>query len=279
MLHPGEVTRRLFILMVCAVAVVPRQHIDASRWTIGGSTISHSFRKLLLASAALNLLRLFVKLIEIRWLSDILGIIQIVSLTFLCFLTPYILQTWLASRINLGGRPGADLMPFLYSTALFSISGVSLARYVHPNLWFINRLGKVLTGPPVLKTLRTYNSVTTFGGNHAGRGNILCQTLVIIEWWHMLTQLLCAVGFALLDPTKDAMEYTLFDTALQGFRDIAFASGWTRVLAHAIFINLLEEVYLTTSSSTGDAESPSHADVQTAGTAVSEMPLVPQRKS
>jgi len=157
----------------------------------------------LLASVVLNLIRLACKILRLpRLIIDILGIVQIVSLPFLGFLTPYILQTWLAPRINIGGRPGANLMPPLYLTALLSVSGVFLSRFIHPNLWCLNRLGNVVTGPPVLKTLQMYNSLTSIGGHHAGRGSILCQTLVVVEWWQMMTQLLCAIGFALLDGTK-----------------------------------------------------------------------------
>lgn len=180
---------------------------------------------------------------------DILGIVQIVSLSFLCFLTPYILQTWLATRINIGGRPGANLILPLYLTALLSVSGVALSRLIHPNLWSLNRLANVVTGPPVLSTLKQFNTVTSIGGHHAGRGSILCQTLVVVEWWHMITQLLCAVGFALLDSTKAQADYTLWETMLKGFRNFAFTSGWMRVLAHAIFINLMDELYLTSPSS------------------------------
>lgn len=254
MLASGEITKRLFIWGICAIAVIPRQHIDRTRCSIGGGDISHSFRKILLVSVVLNAIRLICKLLGVtRWFCDALGVIQIVSLSFLCFLTPYILQTWLATRINLGGRPGANLMLPLYLTALLSVSGVALSRLVHPNLWFLNRLANVVTGPPVLKTLKQFNSVTSIGGHHAGRGSILCQTLVVVEWWHMITMLLCAIGFALLNTAKPSADYTLWETMLQAFRNFAFTSGWTRVLAHAIFINLLDELYLTsqTTSSGG----------------------------
>lgn len=246
MLHDtSEITKRLFIWGVCAVAIIPRQHIVRTQCSVGGGNMSNAFRKLLLASVTLNLVRLVFRLMGVpRLISDIVGIVQVVSLSFLCFLTPYILQTWLAPRINIGGRPGADLMLPLYLTAILSISGVILSKLVHPNLWCLNRLCNVVTGPPVLRTLKMYNSATSLG-DHAGRGTILCQTLVVIEWWHMLTQLLCAIGYAALDRNKAVSEYTLLDVVLKGFHDIAFSSIWTRVMAHAIFINLLDELYLT----------------------------------
>ena len=223
MLPAVEITKRLFILGICAIAVVPRQHIDHSLCSIGGGPISHSFRKLLLASALLNLFRLFCKLLGFHWTATILGIVQIISLTFLCFVTPYVLQTWLASRINLGGgRPGADLMTPLYLTAILSISGVALSHTMHPNFWALNRLGNVISGFPVMRTLRTYNSVTSLGGHHAGRGNILCQTLLVVEIWFMLTQFLCAIGYAFNNNNKPMAEYSAWDSVLQGFQDFAF---------------------------------------------------------
>jgi len=283
-LDSGEITRRLVIWGVCAIAVLPRQHIDRNYRTVGGGQISHSFRKILLVCVGWNLLRFLCKLllvvvstrtsttsktfVSLRFLADAFGIIQIVSLTFLCFLTPYLLQTWLVTRVNLsaisGGRyhnrPGADLMAPLYWTAALSISGVALYRTVDSRFWALNRLANALTGPPVLRTLKLYNSVTCIGnGPHAGRGSILCQILVIVEWWHMITQFLCSMGFALKASGRPPT--TVWEVMLEGFRDVAFTSGWVRVLVHAIFINLLDEISLTSPSSsnttttaTGDEE-------------------------
>lgn len=253
MLDADEITKRLFIFGVCAIAIVPRQHTDRTRCSIGGGPVSHSFRKLVLLAVSLNMLRFVVKLLPFqgfRLVSDILGVVQILSLTFLCFLTPYLLQTQLATRINLGGRPGADLLQPFYITAALSFSGVFLARTMGPKFWFLNRLGNVVSVPPVLRTLDKYNSVTSLGGHHAGRGNILCQTLYVVEVWHMVTQLLVAIGHFFLDPNLPLSQYGVWDTTLQGFRQIAFSSGWTRIIAHAVFINLLDELVLTSHSTT-----------------------------
>lgn len=255
---------------ICSIAIIPRQHIDRYSLchkggiSIGGGTISYSFRKLLVVSVVLHLLRLVCKILSWKFCSDLLGIVQIVSLSFLCFVTPYILQTWLAPRINLphGGKPGKDLLPPLYLTAFLSMSGVILSRLVDPRLWCLNRLGNVITGPPVLRTLRLYNSLTSVGGYHTGRGNIACQTLVVVEYWHMITQGICAIAFALWDPNISHTQYSLYDTILQGCRDIAFTSGWTRVLVHAIFINLMDELVLLQSSSTSASSATSSTSTQ-----------------
>ncbi|KAL3934325.1 MAG: hypothetical protein SGBAC_009935 [Bacillariaceae sp.] len=244
-----EITKRLFMTGIVAVAIVPRQHIDESRCSIGGGTISHSFRKLLLASLVINWMRLFSKIAKFNTLTITLGMIQILSLTFLCFVTPYILQTWMATRIFIGKRPGENLMVPLYLAAILATSGMVLAKTVNPIYWGINRLGNVVTGPPVLKTLKMYNSLTNVGSHHAGRGNILCQTLYVFEVWCMITEFLCAVGYGFGDHSKSKSDYTAWDSMLLGFRGISFFSFFTRVLVHSIFVNLLDELSLTSGSS------------------------------
>lgn len=253
-----ELGKRLFIWGVLAMVVIPRHHIDRTNLSIGGN-LSHSFRKLLGASVVLNLGRLACKLNgHVRWLADILGIFQVVSLSFLCFLTPYVLQTWLVTRINIGGRPGANLIGPLYGTAILSVLGVILSRLVHPNLWCIKRLGNVVSGPPVLQTMAMYNSLTSVGGHHHGRGTIMAQTIVVVEYWHIITQLLCALGHALDKHHVGEEEYSQWDYCLKAFREIAFVSDWTRVCIHGIFINLLDEMYLTAST----ASTPSAGTTQ-----------------
>lgn len=244
----------------------PRQHIDRTPWSIGGN-LSHSFRKLLAASVVLNLFRLATKLYgHARLLADLLGILQAVSLSFLCFLTPYILQSWMVTRINIGGRPGANLLGALYGNGILSILGVVLCRIVHPNLWCIKRLGNVISAPPILSTLKMYNSVTSIGGHHNGRGTVMAQTLVVAEYWYVATQLLCFVGLA-LDRHNGDQDDTSWDYCLKAFRDIAFVSDWTRVCVHGIFINLLDELYL----SSGPATSAQRGSTTTDGNSTPDL--------
>lgn len=125
---------------------------------------------------------------NVCWFADILGIIQMVSLSLLCFLTPYVLQTWMAQRINIpGGKPGSNLIGPLYGSGLLSILGVILRRAVHPNLWCIKRLGNIVSTPAILQTMKMCNSLTSAGGHHQGRGTITGQTIVIVEYWHLKT--------------------------------------------------------------------------------------------
>lgn len=250
MLVATEITKRLLIWGVLAVSVVPRQHIDRYRWSIGGS-LSLSFRKLLLSICGVNLVRFVLKdshiRLHFRVLTDVLGIIQQFGNSFLCFLTPYILQTWLAPLINIGGRPGASLMSPLYLSTVLSASSVLLARLYHPNFWSLRKIGNAVSSPPVLTTLRMFNTVSTQGGHHDGRGNIMSQTLMVIEYWFIATQIACAIGFA-LDRRNDKTEYNQLDELLAGFREIAFVSDWLRVCGHAMFVNQLDELYLASSS-------------------------------
>ena len=202
------------------------------------------------------MVRLIAKLQgNVRWFADILGIIQVVSLSFLCFLTPFVLQTWMVRRINIpGGKPGSNLIGPLYGSGLLSILGVILCRTVHPNLWFIKRLGNIVSTPSILQTMKMYNSLTSVGGHHEGRGTITGQTMVIVEYWHLITQLLCVIGFALdKRHTNNDGDNSQWDNCLKAFRDIAFVSDWTRVCVHGMFINLLDEMYLTSTSSSGGA--------------------------
>lgn len=252
MIVETEITKRLFIGGVLALALIPRQHIDKDYFSIGGD-LSRPFKRLLLAHGIVNFLRFLLKdsafRAQIQFVADALGIIQQIGLVFGCLLTPYILQTFLAGRINLpGGRPGANLVRPLYATAFLSVLGVILSRSVSRNFWCLRKLASVVATPFVLQTLKLYNRVTTVGGHHASRGTLLCQTLATVEYWNFVIQLLSAVGFAFLNE-KDYHDYTQWDHLLHSFRDIGFVADWTRVAMHAIFLNLLDELYLSSAPS------------------------------
>lgn len=243
MIEPDEVTKRLFIWGVAAVAVFPRLPSDPTYCTIGGN-LTHTFRKLLLVLVGTNFVRLFCskKINAAIALSDALGVVEVVGLTFLCFLTPYLLQRWLSERINIGGRPGENLITPLLVVGFMSAVGMILSHTVHPNLWFLKKAANGLASIPVLRTLRQYNSVTTVGLRINGRGNILSQSLMMVEYWHLIVQLLGAVGYA-CNTGRPEDEHTAWDVILCSFRNIGFVADWTRVLSHAIFMNVLDEIY------------------------------------
>lgn len=125
MISAEQIEHRFFILGVVAAAVIPRQPSDHSGyWSVGGR-LSHNFRKLLLAIAGVNMCRLFLSddvprehSGNYQLGSDILGVVEVTGLTFLCFLTPYVLQCGLSDFFNI--RPGESLKFPLYLAVLLS---------------------------------------------------------------------------------------------------------------------------------------------------------------
>ena len=275
----AEVAKRLFILGVLAIVVVPRQHIDRTYTTIGGEW-SHAFRKLLVISVLLNLIRFGASLQGHPWLmvlSDLLGIVEVVGLSFLCFYTPYILRKWLEGRINIFGRPDTPLYLPLQLTFLLCIMGVGLSRFVHPNFWCLKKLANIVSAPLVLQTIALYNSVTTSGPHHGGRGSIMAQTIMVVEYWHIVTQLLSALGYALEKHSIGVDDYNQWDSCLKAFRDVSFVSDWTRVCGHGIFINLLDEMALVSVPAEQPSATSNEGSPTTGPTLVDEdsFPLVP----
>jgi len=248
MIASDEITKRIFILGVTSFAVLPRQFIDHNYLSIGGD-LARSFRQLLLILLGLNLLRLCFAVkgrnVYQENFSDALGIAEVVGLNFLCFLAPHILQQWLCTRINIGGggRPGRNSIIPLYMSTIISIVGVVLSRMVHPNLWCLKKVANLCSGPVILHTLKQYNSVTHIGGQQPGRGSITSQSLVLIEVWYFMTQFLCAIGYG-MNTNSAEDEYSQWDHFLKAFRGASFVSNWTRIYAHASFINQLDELYL-----------------------------------
>lgn len=260
MIIADEIFKRLFIWGVAAVAVAPRQHIDRTRCAIGGS-LSYNFKKLLLVLVAINFVRLLMKDSNIedkvQIARDLMGIAQQLGNSFLCFLSPYILQTWLANMINLGGRAGANLMPPLYASTLLSIAASILARTWHPNFWALRKLGNAISSAPVVGTLKTFNSVTSRGGFHEGRGTILSQTLMTVEYWYITGQMLAVIGFAMNRGSAISQDDTTqLDELFSAFRKACFFLDWTRILAHAIFMNQLDELHLSSSPPSNSDNAP-----------------------
>jgi hypothetical protein len=257
MISEAQLNHRFFVLGVLAAAIIPRhvitnQQNDNKGWLstrIGGGMLSHNFRKILLVIAMVNLCRLFLSNDlppedsssgRSKLISDVLGVLEVTLLTFLCFLTPYVLQVGLSQFFNI--VPGSDLKAPLCASALLSFFGVALSRRVHPNFWALKKLANVASGPPVIRTLKSYNTFTTSQSH--GRGLVLAQTLCVIEYWHLFLQLASAAAYA-FNRHESAAEETMLDLTMAAARSIAFAADWTRVLFHATFLNQLEEMYGT----------------------------------
>mmetsp|Transcript_41920 Transcript_41920/g.76644 ORF Transcript_41920/g.76644 Transcript_41920/m.76644 type:complete len:284 (+) Transcript_41920:64-915(+) len=250
MISEEQLNHRFLVLGVLAAAVIPRQPSDHAGWGWGiiGGRLSHNFRKLLLAIVAVNFCRLFLSDDPSREESgtyqlgsDLLGVVEVTGLTFLCFLTPYVLQQGLSQFFHI--IPGKSLKFPLYLAALLSFLGVFLSRAVHPNFWALKKLANAVSGPPVIRTLRSYNSFTTAQSH--GRGFVFAQTVAVIEYWHLILQLCCAAAYAFNRDTNGTDEETLLDRTMKAARSIAFAADWTRVLVHAMFLNQLDEMYHT----------------------------------
>ena len=170
--------------------------------------------------------------------ADLLGVVEVTGLTFLCFLTPYVLETNLSSFIHI--RPGQAFYVPLATAATLSFLGVTLSRAVHPNLWCLKKLANAVSGPPVITVLRQFNMVTTAQAH--GNGFMMGQAALTVEYWHFFLQIVCAIGYAFdnhLGPSDDAMAW---DIVLKAARSTAFMGDWTRVLMHALFLNGIDEL-------------------------------------
>ena len=276
-----KITNRLLIWGICMTAVCSRMPFDKT-WSIGGD-ISKPFRKMLLCIIAVNFLRMIASMQYLALdsggtstsggkmdvnlnvamdtnrngnsreqrmiLSDMLGVVEVVGVTFLCMLTPYLLQQQLSAIINVGSE--YKLMPWIFIVSIFSIGAMVL-----PNAWFLKKIGNALSGVPVILTMRLYDSVVCADSVHRGRGNILSQTLVMVEYWHIMTQLLCAIGYAFYNYDdndviiKNLPNPQMF-SLLKAFKGIAFPSDWIRLFCHSIMLNRIDEIshYSSTTSS------------------------------
>lgn len=136
-MFPAEqIAKRFLILFVALVSIYPRMPFN-ERCTVAGR-LSRNFRLLLLGIVAVNLSRLFLPgnesdSPELGLFSDFLGVVEVTALTFLCFLTPDILETKLSRYINL--TPGTAFYGPLVASCLLSFFGVVLSRTVYPNWW------------------------------------------------------------------------------------------------------------------------------------------------
>ena len=198
MIPADQITKRFLIWGVVATAVCPRHSRDvvsgsSSNWRVVGGDLSYSFRRLLLSIAAINLCRLVLSSDDdeeassstgISWattstlLCDSLGVIEVTGITFLCFLTPYVLQKAMMAQSsttvgNIHSGSSEDLLCPLYAVAMLSSFCVILSRIVHPSHWCLKKLASVWSSRPVIHILDNYNTVvtTTSGGssNNGGR--------------------------------------------------------------------------------------------------------------
>lgn len=251
---------QIFTLGIAAVAILPRMPSDESNCTVGGK-LSYPFRRALLGLTMIGIIRTIgfhlhhPNSVFLRTLDVALGTLHVVGQSFLCLTTAYILQCQLSNFINIeGGTPGRSLVPALVIVLILAILGAALSEVVHPNFWCLVNLAEAYSCFPVLKTLRLYASVTTLGGRQHGRGPILVQILMVIEYWYLTTSLLSFVGEAADDVHEnlDQAEGRPIQILLQAIRHNQDngVDDWTRLVLHSVFLNSIDELQHFTSSST-----------------------------
>lgn len=127
---------------------------------------------------------------------------------------------------------------------LLTVAGAVLSRFVHPNWFCLENLAEAISCLPVLKTLKTYASVTTVGGQHHGRGPVLVQVLKVVEYWFMTTAIL-SFGAEALNTIHGDLESAppvqLILEAIRTNQDNG-VDDWTRLLLHSIFLNTMDEL-------------------------------------
>lgn len=231
-------TRRLFIVAVTAIAIVPRMPFDKP-WTIGGD-LSHRFRQLLLAIATMNIFRNALPWdLSLNVKFTLFGI-ESIMISFLSLLTPYLLRNYLSQRINFPGsrEPGMGLNKWMYAVIVLALSG-TLSRIQFGNDWWIlKKVADVLVFFPTVNTIRIYNSVSNSGGQYPGRGTVLAQVVMIMEY--------CALVSSLADVALKTMSIieiakwssTIFAKSIYDGNTYAI---WTRIMGHSILLNVLDE--------------------------------------
>jgi hypothetical protein len=238
-----NIAKRIFVLAVTAIAIVPRMPFDTPL-SIGGN-LSSSFRKLVLFICSLNMTRFLLFVNQSNELKLFLTTLEGISISFLSLLTPYLFRVWLSDRINVPGgrRPGRALMPWVYTFAILSLLGFFLQSfYGSKHLWIFKKIADALSFIPVQRTLHLYNSFTTADARYPGRGSVLAQIVLVGEYYALFAHLRDIVIKGLefsgaLD--ESTAEKNLFIKAL--YTDNLYAS-YTRILCHSILLNALDEM-------------------------------------
>mmetsp|Transcript_28822 Transcript_28822/g.47674 ORF Transcript_28822/g.47674 Transcript_28822/m.47674 type:complete len:298 (+) Transcript_28822:97-990(+) len=247
-----QIAMTVFHVGVALASIFPRLPNDVPFPRSMGGDLSRPFRKILMMLTLLNVIRLFVfddlrfgdsrtgalskKEHFMYWLYLISSATEAFFRSFLCLLTPYLLQCQLQNRINIG-RPGRDLMMWVYAVLFFNIMGCLIVQMTEdPRYWALKKLGDAISFLPVYKTLKLYNTIMTQGGRYPGRGNMTSQSLMIVEYLTVIATLLSALAYFFI--SSDEMD---FASTLGAFRIIGAFANMTRVLCHAMLLNSLDE--------------------------------------
>jgi hypothetical protein len=271
-----------FMVGVAFLSLGPKMPSDPKSPCIVGGRLSHPFRRALLALVILAISRdlIFGLLLDnesssalLKFSDSFLGTIFTVGQAFLCVSSAYLLQCQLSNVINV--HPGEGLSPYLIAVLIINLVAYTLSYWSHPNYIALISLGSAVSTIPVIKTLRLYAQVTTYGGAHAGRGTVLTQVMTHSEYWYIFSSLVAFLAEmfqrenAVADGTDRRMMWRddLVD-AMRHHQDVG-VDDWTRLLVHSIYLNLVDELMHVSPSSTnnnsaaGDAENGEGARVAT----------------
>lgn len=265
----------LFVQAMCFVTLAPRVPFDSDKWCSVGGNLSNRFRKLFLVLAAMNLART-VLFSDARfkgddnqeetmtesattWMYFGLTALESFGLSFMCFLTPYLIQCQLVDRINI--RPGKNILPWMYLVLVLNVFGMAATSAYHVTaFWSIKRLGDALAAVPVLKTLATYDSITGFDrqGSSTRKGCVMSQALQAMEKVNFVATVLASLGYLLAKQTLGTAarlpDPSWQETFSVAFRLFGVYCNWTRLVCHGLLLNSIDEVQYHVSA--GDEDAP-----------------------
>ena len=248
---PLAALEQIFVVAVTFAAIFPRMPLDEP-WTIGGQ-LSKPFRRLLLVIFFVHWGRHTFK-----WpLYVIFDAVLTVLLTCLCLLMPYLLRVWLSERINIGKRPGEVFTTWVKVVAVLSFSGAVLRIMVDRKYWVLTKIADALSFIPVTQTLALYTSVTHSTARYAGRGAVLSQMALVVEYFALfahtadgMSKVLGLLGFV----TRYQLNSSTSPTMVTVYAATRFAT-YLRVLCHSILLNSLDEAYSIGSLATSSYQS------------------------
>jgi hypothetical protein len=235
--------KEIVAIALTVLAVSPRLPDDRP-FTLGGK-LTNRFRLLVVILLILHLARSTVGEFanQLRGFQILLGVLETVGSSFGVLYTPYILQVWLSSRINVG-RPGDNLKSWWYAITAISVLGGILADTLSYHFWALKKVANAISVYPVWKTLQTYNSVTMLGGPYPGRGSVLSQLVTYCELYVLLANLadICQALVFIMGWKDDKNERE--DSEVAFLVAVCHSSGfaaWIRLLCHSILLNVLDE--------------------------------------
>jgi len=251
---------QIFSIGIVALAIMPRMPMDLPN-TIGGD-LSHPFRKALLGLVAIGIIRVLGCHVYhpddaplLRAVDTILGTVYVVGQSFLCLTTAYILQCKMVDYIYIeGGVPGRSLVTPLIIVIALTVIGTALTETGHHSSFAgLEPLAEAYSTLPVLQALKQYASVTSVGGMQNGRGSILTQTLIVIEYWYCATSVLTCIGILCWgnDNGKSEVDASYLEILFEAIRQNqdSGVDDWTRLVLHSVFLNCIDELHHFTPTS------------------------------